>query len=494
MSTPEPSHSPMANAHDDKPPPGVNAMAVVRWGLVALSAAAAVWTWSSFFIRPHAHDAPVTAPRASTQKYQCPMHPQMTSDEPGECPICQMQLRPVAAAAPAAAPAVSQPLGAPGSTPPGTTPITLAFERVQSIGVRTSLAEEREAGGTLRITAVVAAPEQGMSEVHVRTAGFVDRISVRETGVGVGRGQELFGLYSPDVFQAESELLVATTFGEQGARAVDAARQKLSLMGMPPGAIDSVLSSGRPMRVVPVSAPSGGYVTKKNVVLGSYVTPEMILYEIVDLSRIYVVAEIFPGDAASIPVGTEGRFTLASEPDKTAVGKVDLVYPTIDAEARTTRVRMQLRNDTLKLRPGQYGEVDFDRPAHKGIVVPRDAVIDTGLSTYVFVDDGGGRFSPRAVTVGREVGEKVELLAGISAGDRVVSSATFLIDSESRLQASLGPTSAGGLAPARSPCDAEFDRGKYPDKWGQCQRCEKQHAGMGSMVDDCKNAIPEPWR
>jgi len=98
------------------------------------------------------------------------------------------------------------------------------------------------------------------------------------------------------------------------------------------------------------------------------------------------------------------------------------------------------------------------------------------------------------VTVGREVGEQVELLAGLSAGDRVVSSATFLIDSESRLQASLGQASAGGAALAPSACDADFDRGKYPDKWGQCQRCEMQHAGMGSMVDDCKNAIPRPWR
>jgi Cu(I)/Ag(I) efflux system membrane fusion protein len=174
----------------------------------------------------------------------------------------------------------------------------------------------------------------------------------------------------------------------------------------------------------------------------------MTLYEIVDLSRIYVVAEVFPGDAAGIRVGTEGRFTLASEPAKTAVAKVDLVYPQIDADARTTRVRLQLPNDTLKLRPGQYGQVDFALPATKSVVVPRDAVVDTGLSTYVFVDEGGGRFSPRAVTVGREVGEQIELLAGLSAGDRVVSSATFLIDSESRLQASIGQTSAGERAAA----------------------------------------------
>ena len=432
MSTPEPSQEPTLPEYEETPPRGVRSMAVVRWGLVVLSAAAALWTWSSYVNGQRAHDVGVAAPTASRQRYQCPMHPQMTSDEPGECPICQMQMRPMAVGASTAAPIVA------GATPPGTTPVTLALDRVQSIGVRTSLAEERDAGGTLRVTAAVAAPEQGICEVHVRTAGFVDRIAVRETGVRVGAGQDLFGLYSPEVFQAETELLAAKSFGEQFSRSVEAARQKLSLMGMPSGAIESILSSGQPMRVIPVSAPSGGYVTKKNAVLGAYVTPEMTLYEIVDLSRIYVVAEVFPGDAASIRVGTEGRFTLASEPAKTAVAKVDLVYPQIDVDARTTRVRLQLPNDTLKLRPGQYGQVDFTLPARKGVVVPRDAVVDTGLSTYVYVDEGGGKFSPRVVTVGGEVGEQIELLAGLSAGERVVSSATFLIDSESRLQASLG--------------------------------------------------------
>jgi membrane fusion protein, copper/silver efflux system len=437
MSTPEPSQERTAPEPEENPPRGARVMAAVRWGLVALSAAAAVWAWSSYANGRRAHDTPVAATPASTQRYQCPMHPQMTSDEPGECPICQMQMRPIAAVPSLAAPLVA------GATPPGTTPITLALDRVQSMGVRTSLAEERDAGGTLRVTAVLAAPERGTSEVHVRTAGFVDWIRVRETGVRVGAGQELFGLYSPEVFQAESELLAAKSFGEQGIRSVEAARQKLSLMGMPSGAIESVLSSGQPMRVIPVSAASGGYVTKKNIVLGSYVTSETALYEIVDLSRIDIIAEVFPGDAASIQVGTEGRFTLASEPAKTVAAKVDLVYPQIDADARTTRVRLQLPNDTLKLRPGQYGQVEFALAARKGAFVPQDAVVDTGLSTYVFVDEGGGRFSPRAVTVGREVGDQIELLAGLSAGERVVSSTTFLIDSESRLQASLGQTSAG---------------------------------------------------
>lgn len=513
----------------EKAPRGVKTMAIVRWGLVILSAVIALWSWSPYVLGQHGDHGASTAPKT---KYQCPMHPQVVSDSPGECPICHMTLQPIqvqptpapssspspsasqsaapmpsisanphaghampasasahaghAMAMPSAAPASSI---APGTVPPGTTPITLTFDRLQSIGVRTSLAEDRDGAGVLRVTATVSAPEQGVAEVHVRTPGFVERISVRETGVRVGGGQEMLGIYSPEVFQAQTELLAAKAFGETGARAVEGARQKLELLGMSPAAIDSVIASGKPMRVISVSAPAGGYVSKKNVALGSYVTPETTLYEIVDLSRVYVVADVYARDVAAVRVGTEGRFL--PQQGEPVSAKVDLIYPQMGAEARTTRVRMQVKNAKLALRPGQYGYVEFTRDARKVVVVPRDAVVDTGRVAYVFVDEGDGRFTPKVVAIGSEIGDSLEVLAGIAAGDRVVSGATFLIDSESRLQASLAQTS--GAAPP-SACDADFDRAKYPDKYADCQRCEKQHAGMGSMADDCKKAIAKPWR
>lgn len=487
--------SPHRDDAPEPPPRGVKAMAIVRWALVILAAVAAAWTWGSYVRGEHVHSAPASAPTAAT-KYQCPMHPQIISDEPGECPICHMTLQPMKASTAASSPPPSAAASTttPGSIPPGTTPITLAFERVQSIGVRTALAEERDAGAVLRVTATVTAPEQGAAEVHVRAAGFVERIGVRETGVKVSAGQELLGLYSPDVFQAESELLVAKSFGDQGARSVAASRQRLELLGMSPRAIDDVLATGKAMRVISITSPASGYVSKKSVVLGSYVTPEMALYEIVDLSRVYVVADVFQRDIASIRVGTEGRFTPSQQPDTVLTAKVDLIYPQLNAEARTTRVRMQVKNDQLALRPGQYGNVDFALAPRKVVVVPRDAVVDTGREVYVFVDEGGGRYTPRVVSPGRDLDDGFEALAGVAPGERVVSSATFLVDSESRLQASLAQTGGKTSAPPPSACDADFDRSKYPDKWAECERCEKQHAGMGSMVEDCKNAIPKPWR
>jgi Cu(I)/Ag(I) efflux system membrane fusion protein len=498
-------HPPELREGEEAPPPGIKVMGIVRWMLLILAAAGAAVTIGSYFASGRA-----TTVETKEPKYYCPMHPQVTSDVPGECPICGMRLERIPAdwhkdAGTGATPAGGSSASTDPRPPPNRVPLTLTLDRVQAVGVRVAPVTSREVSLGKRITATVAAPEQGAASVHARASGYVERISVQETGIKVRKGQELLAIYSPEIYQAEAELLATRAWNAGDAGVAPAARQKLELLGMSPAAIDRVLATGTLQRAVSIAAPSSGYVTKKNAVLGSFVTPEMELYELVDLSRVYVVADVPQGELAGIQVGTEGTFSRRDHPNEKVQAKVDLIYPTIDVEARTTRVRMIVKNPKLELRPGEFGVVEFASSPRRGLVVPRDAVIDTGASIYVFVDEGNGKFAPRGVTLGTALDGDVEIVAGLREGEQVVSGATFLVDSESALQASVsgassttpsGATSGAPAVPGGPPsvCDQKFDRAKYPDKYTECQKCERIHRGMGTMAEDCENAIPKPWK
>lgn len=517
---------------EEPPPRGAKTMAAVRWMIVVAAGLLAVFMWLSY---ARAQLAPPAGTTADAPKYHCPMHPQIVSNEPGECPICHMNLERIegtrgspmmaeagaaaAAAAAARAPSPPRPVadagsegtaaagftcpmhpeihsstpgrcpickmalepvdagaatgaavdgGAaapPGSVPPGTTPIMLGLDRIQSIGVRTAVAEERASASTLRVTAIVMPAEQGVSEVHVRTPGFVEAMHVAQTGTSVRGGQPLLSVYSPEILQAQHELLATASWApsayaagssDAGAAAStsasSSARRKLELLGMTTSDIDRVVAKRETIRAIVVTAPRGGVVTKKNVVLGSYVTPEMALYEVQDLSKVYVVADVFLPDVAAVAVGSEGRFVPAGRPGGAVTAKVDLVYPVANAEARTRRVRMQIPSDATKpYAPGEYGTVELTVGSRRGVSIPRDALVDTGSARYVFVVEGEGRFSPRVVATSGSDGDRIMVGDGLKAGERVVAGATFLIDSESRLQASIAQALHPSPAPSPPP-------------------------------------------
>ena len=460
-------HEPMLEG-EEAPPRGVAIMAIIRWLIllfVAFTAGAAWWSYAR--ADPTLDHAP---------RYQCPMHPQITSSVPGECPICHMDLEPIDASrghnqADHAAPGPTDPASAPPTVyrcpmhpeqqslspgtcsickmdlealavaapaPPGTAPLQLGLDRLQAIGVRTAPVVALDRVPTLRAPASLQLAERGAAEVHVRAAGFLEKILVSETGVRVHKGQHLADLYSPEIYQAQTELLAARGWSEgAGGNALAAARQRLELLGMSRPAIERVVRSGKPTRTVEIEAPAAGVIVARSAVLGAYATPETTLYEIRDRDTLYVIAEVPAGRAEAITPGARARLTIPTRPEFSRELTVDLVYPELDTEARSFRVRLTVDDPTL--RAGEYGLVDFALPARHVLAVPRDALVATGSATHVFVDRGGGRLEPRHVEVGDVFDEQVEIRSGLTADERVVAGATFLVDAESRLRAALIP-------------------------------------------------------
>lgn len=411
-------------------PRALKTMAVIRWillGLVTLVAGFTVWTYWGPGSDVHAESRP--------DHYYCPMHPQIRSPDPGECPICHMDLEPI--------PMERKGSDAPSApAPPGLAAVPLTLERQQLIGVATSPVERRSPSRILRLPAAVELPEDARSEVHVRAAGFLETLDVAASGVSVTRGQVLAHIYSPAIVQAQAELLASARFGSEAGDLVKGGRQALALLGVAPGDVDAMLKKGEALRIVPLRAPRAGVVTRLGAVLGAYVQPETVLYELTDLSRLWVVAQVQPADLQALDIGSGAlvaRYLPAgSAADQALATTVVLIEPALDPEARTARLRLSLPNPDGRRRPGEIGEVRIEFAAQPGLFVPDDALVDTGLHQYVFVaipDGPDTRFEPRSVRGGRTFDDAIEILDGLREGERVVTHGGFMIDSESRIRA-----------------------------------------------------------
>jgi RND family efflux transporter MFP subunit len=318
--------------------------------------------------------------------------------------------------------------------------VTISEQRLQLIGMRTAQVTNSALPTELKAVGYVVPTESGLSVIQTRFSGWIEELHVSQTGELVQRGQLLARVYSPELLAAQQELLNARKWTSGGPATNDnadlkaSAKSRLSLMGMAAAEIDEVERTGTPHRLIEIRSPVRGYVAQKSAVQGLYVQPGTRLFDITDLSKVWVLVELFERDAGRIKIGQRAKLQLTAYPGETFTGKVQLVYPTINAETRTQRARVEFRNADLRLRPGMFGDVLVEQGSAEGLVLPREAVVDTGEQQYVFVSEGAGRFSPRVVQLGARFDDFVQVLTGLSEGETVVTTGNFLIDSESRLR------------------------------------------------------------
>ena len=315
----------------------------------------------------------------------------------------------------------------------------------QLIGVRSAPAGVAALGQEIRAVGTVGYDERGLTQVTLKTSGWVREVFVDSIGRPVRKGEPLFTLYSPDLLATQDEYLLALRAQGQlaasplaevkanAASLVASTRERLRLWDVTDAQIATLERRGKAEPVLTVYAPSSGIVLKREALPGKYVEPGTTLYEVADLSTIWISADIYESEVASVTLNQPASVTFAAYPGETFRGTVSYVYPTLNTEARTVRVRLELPNPGLKLKPGMYGNVTVQTDAVNTLVVPKEAVLDTGLRQLVFLDRGEGAYVPYPVKLGRRSQDDVEVLEGLKEGDRIVTSANFLLDAESKL-------------------------------------------------------------
>ena len=381
--------------------------------------------------------------------YQDPHDLTYHADTPGLNPKTGNTLEPVYGEA--------TPTAAPGS-------IKISPERQQLIGVKFATVELSGQARSIRSVGKVTFDETRVSHVHTRIDGWIEKVFIDFTGDFVTQGEPMLTIYSPEMLASQQELLLAArardlmrnnplaSAAEHSDSLFQAARRRLELWQLKDDQIDEVLATGQPIHSITLYAPASGFVTERKAFPNQKVTPDSDLYTITDLSRIWIVADVFESDITSIKVGDTAyvQFPSASTPSLGA--KVTYIQPQVDPMTRTLKVRLDAPNPGLKMKPDMYLSVEFGIAGAKELVVPAEAVLDTGDRQTVFVDLGNGYLAPRRVVVGERYGDRVAITRGLSAGERVVSSGTFLIDSESQLKAAASgmgaPQHQHGDAPA----------------------------------------------
>jgi len=430
---------------------GASALAFVVAAVVAaIAAAAGFWFGMQRAVHEPPPGTPPAAPAAAATDaagnrllydesgrrvlyWHDPMVPGQKFDKPGKSPFMDMMLVPVYADE-----------GADEGT------VKVSPRLAQNFGVRTVEARAGSLASAVTAVGAIAVDERTLTGVQSRVQGFVEKLHVRATFDGVRTGQPIADLFVPEWVTAQEEYLALRASAQPGLAAlVEAARHRLKLLGMPEAEIARVEREGRTSGRVTVAAPQGGIVWEIGARDGMAVMPGTNLIRIAGLGSVWLIAEVPEAQAGEIAIGMPVEVTTTAYPDRVFKGRVETLLPEVNVATRTVRARVVLANPGAALKPGMFANAAFrGRAAKPAVLVPSEAVIRTGKRNVVIVAEGEGRFAPVAVEVGREAGDQTEIAKGLSAGQRVVVSGQFMIDSEASLKGVLARMNTTGEAPA----------------------------------------------
>ena len=379
--------------------------------------------------------------------YVDPMHPAYKSDKPGTAPDCGMKLQPVYEGDAAPSPTAEREAvkgGDASSMPMGT--IRITPEKQQLIGVRYGEAEVAAGTHEFRAVGKVAFDETRIARVQARVEGWIEKVFVDFTGKLVDQGQRLLTIYSPEMLATQQEYLLALKSKEilksstlpatqqYTDSLIEAARKRLERWELSEPQIEEITRTQKPITNVTLYAPIGGYVIARNAFPKQRITPETELYTVVDLSRVWIMADVFENEAPMVRLDQPANIILSYSRGKPLRARVNYIQPQVDPVTRTLKIRLEAENPGMLLKPDMFVDVEFQVAMPKRVTVPAEAVLDSGLRKTVFVDRGNGFLEPRQVETGERVGDRIEIRKGLQAGERVVTAGNFLIDSESQLK------------------------------------------------------------
>ncbi|MDZ4184165.1 MAG: efflux RND transporter periplasmic adaptor subunit [Desulfuromonadales bacterium] len=447
------------------------------------------FTIGGYLAGRHSHDFPpdkaTVSENEEAHQWTCSMHPFIIRDKPGLCPICAMDLVPVKKDAGGGA--IEQKIthwvssmdptyvrDAPGKDAMGMDlvpvydksggggGVTIDPATSQNMGVRIAPVLRQDISRSIKTVGVVTADESRQSSINSKVEGWIEKLYVDQTGKPVSKGAPLLEIYSPDLVSAQQEYLLALRNSQRLAdnpypeiaagaqRLRDAARTRLKYWDISDKQILALEKNGEPKKTLTLYSPSNGIVMMKNALPGMRVMPGEELLQITDLSKIWVDAQLYEYQLSAVQVGQSAEIILPYSIGKVLRGKIAYIYPTLSGETRTARARIELPNPGLELKPEMYVDVRIAGAQQAAaLVIPTEAILDSGEQQTVFVALGEGRFEPRIVRTGvKDDSGNVEILEGLKEGEQVVISAQFMLDSESRLREALQKMSA---PPAEKP-------------------------------------------